>query len=70
MTSFGANEIREEGFMPTFKVQGQIYHRIGSLLPGPDQPPKFLQIYFMGNSAEEAQQRSSFVAGKFFSCKG
>ncbi|KAF8770993.1 hypothetical protein HNY73_018457 [Argiope bruennichi] len=29
MTSFGSGrEIREPGFMPTFKVQGQVYHRI------------------------------------------
>ena len=34
MTSFGATkEICEPGFMPTFKVQGQVYHRVGSLLP-------------------------------------
>ncbi|GBL98316.1 hypothetical protein AVEN_174103-1 [Araneus ventricosus] len=32
MTSFGATTIVEEGFMPTFKVQGQIYHRAGSAL--------------------------------------
>ncbi|GBP66879.1 hypothetical protein EVAR_18051_1 [Eumeta japonica] len=29
MTSFGAKEIREGNFMPTFKVQGQVYHLIG-----------------------------------------
>lgn len=28
MTSFGAKEVREGNFMPTFKVQGQVYHRI------------------------------------------
>ncbi|GBP61623.1 hypothetical protein EVAR_27510_1 [Eumeta japonica] len=33
MTSFGAKEIREGNFMPTFKVQGQVYHLIGDLLP-------------------------------------
>ena len=31
ITSFGANIIRESGYMPTFKVQGQIYHSIGSI---------------------------------------
>ena len=26
MTSFGATKIIQENFMPTFKIQGQIYH--------------------------------------------
>lgn len=39
------------------QIQGQIYHRTGSLLPLPDQDYKFLQIYFMGNSAREVDQR-------------
>ncbi|CAB3232186.1 unnamed protein product [Arctia plantaginis] len=38
-------------------IQGQIYHRTGSLLPMPDEDYKFLQIYFMGNSAREVDQR-------------
>ena len=39
MTSFGANVKREAGFMPTFRVQGQDYHRVGSLLPLPHEAP-------------------------------
>lgn len=39
------------------QIQGQIYHRTGSLLPVPDEDYKFLQIYFMGNSAREVDQR-------------
>lgn len=31
MTSFGAKQIIKDGFMPTFKVKGQMYHLIGSL---------------------------------------
>ncbi|GBN33874.1 hypothetical protein AVEN_52649-1 [Araneus ventricosus] len=43
MTSFGTTAVvREEGFMPAFKIQGQIYHRIGSLLPFQDRTPQFL----------------------------
>ncbi|GBP91417.1 hypothetical protein EVAR_64898_1 [Eumeta japonica] len=58
MTSFGAtNTVNNAGYMPTFKVQGQIYHGIGSLLPVQDEDPKFLQIYFTGNEAAEADQR-------------
>ncbi|KAI8430405.1 LOW QUALITY PROTEIN: hypothetical protein MSG28_000688 [Choristoneura fumiferana] len=31
MTSFGVKQAPEPGYMPTFKVQGQIYHRIESV---------------------------------------
>ena len=48
MTSFGAKFVTQGGFMPTFKVQGQVYHRIGSLLPEENENWQFLQIYFMG----------------------
>lgn len=41
--------------MPTFRVQGQIYHRMGSILPPIDDDPKFLQIYFMGQVDDHAQ---------------
>lgn len=37
---------------PVFKVCGQIHHRIGSLLPMTDQPPKFLQLYVYDTSHE------------------
>ncbi|CAH0397657.1 unnamed protein product [Chilo suppressalis] len=57
MTSFGATKVIRDNFIPTFKIQGQIYHRTGSLLPVPDEDYKFLQIYFMGNSAREVDQR-------------
>ncbi len=57
MTSFGANVIHEGGFMPTFKVQGQVCHRIGSLNPLPDEEAKFLQLYFVGDLNKQAQQR-------------
>jgi hypothetical protein len=50
MTSFGANEIAEENFMPSFKIQGQLHHLIGSLLPEIGNIAKFLQIYFMSES--------------------
>lgn len=46
--------------MPTFRVQGQIYHRIGSLIPTPGLSPQFLQLYFLGDSSEEVQIRCNF----------
>lgn len=62
MTSFGATKIvTEGGFMPTFCVQGQIYHRIGSLLPLPEHYHKFLQIYFMGQNEKEIDQRCAIA---------
>jgi hypothetical protein len=67
MTSFGCTkEIREKGFMPTFKVQGQIYHRIGSLMPVGGEDPKFFQVYFISgaekqNFMKEADQRCNNI---------
>lgn len=39
------------------QIQGQVYHRLGSLLPFPDQSYQFLQIYFVGNSNVETNRR-------------
>lgn len=61
MTSFGAKEVHEGNFMPTFKIQGQVYHRIGSLLPSPEQIPSFLQIYFVGDDEIEVDIRSGLL---------
>ncbi|GFQ92393.1 helitron_like_N domain-containing protein [Trichonephila clavata] len=62
MTSFGSSkQIIETGFMPTFKVQGQGYHRIGSIFPCPAEEPKFLQIYFINSNTEQAEQRCKIV---------
>ena len=55
MTSFGAKQITEGPFMPTFKVQGQVYHLIGSLLA--DSEPRFLQIYFVPDHTERETKR-------------
>lgn len=60
MTSFGAKEIREGTFMPTFKVEGQVYHLIGSLLPPQGQNPQYLQIYFISD-ADQLSLRSNIA---------
>lgn len=39
------------------QIQGQIYHRVGALLPNPDADYAFLQIYFIGNSDAEVDRR-------------
>jgi hypothetical protein len=48
ITSFGATKVIQESYMPTFKIQGQIYHLTDSLLPMPNSDYIFLQLYFMG----------------------
>lgn len=64
MTSFGASKvISEVGFMPTFTVQGQIYHKIGSILPSTENDSKFLQIYFIGDKDIETDKRCSISCG-------
>ncbi|KAF8771551.1 hypothetical protein HNY73_018955 [Argiope bruennichi] len=58
MTSFGpGGEIREQRFMPTFKVQEQVYHRIGSLQPQTNEEPNFLQVYFVVDKEQQVEQR-------------
>jgi len=47
--------------MPTFKVQGQVYHLAGSLLPAGTEEPTFLQIYFMDDSENEVKRRLSIA---------
>ncbi|KAL4098677.1 hypothetical protein QTP88_023228 [Uroleucon formosanum] len=59
MTSFGAKQIFEEGFMPLFKVQGQVYHLYDSLIPNTQENPQFLHIYFVGEDEKEVQLRCS-----------
>lgn len=54
MTSFSGNAFREVGWNPTFKVQGQVYHRIGSLLPETATGSAFLQIYFIADYNQQA----------------
>ena len=51
MTSIGVHEAEIPGNgPPTFKIQGMIHHRIGSLLPLNNQQPRFMQIYFYDNN--------------------
>ena len=56
MASLGTNSKVEPG--PNFKIQGKLYHLIGSLLPDPGTEPKFAQLYFF-NTEDETKQRLS-----------
>ena len=60
MTSFQAHTVVEPGFMPTFKVQGQIYHNIGPLTPAAEQQPQFVQVYFIDDRGQQADARLSW----------
>ncbi|UYV80809.1 hypothetical protein LAZ67_19001839 [Cordylochernes scorpioides] len=54
MPSFGAeNQTHSVTFPTTFSIQGQVYHRIGSLMASENQPSRFLQIYFVGNDDDD-----------------
>lgn len=37
----------EDTFNPVVKVQGQIYHGVGSLQLAPNETPQFLQVYYV-----------------------
>ena len=63
MTSFGADKDKtDRGFFTTYKIQGQCYHLIGSLMPLHREDQKFVQVYFMNNVSEEAKQRQSNIS--------
>ncbi|UYV63108.1 hypothetical protein LAZ67_2003162 [Cordylochernes scorpioides] len=52
-----------------WKVQGQVYHRIGSVLPplnsdSSQLQPAFLQVFFIGDSAEVATRHRNFPITK------
>ncbi|CAE1253268.1 unnamed protein product [Acanthosepion pharaonis] len=61
MTSFGGNAFREVGWNPTFKVQGQVYYRIGPLLPETATDSAFLQIYFIADYNQQADARMCII---------
>ena len=63
MTSFGCNEVSMAGFNPSFRIQGQVYHLIGSIVPTQGESHKFAQIYFINNEESEVATRSTIVNG-------
>src|SRR5256885_13992067 len=60
-TSIGVNvdqEVTGTNGVYTFRIHGEMYHRIGTLLPNPETPPQFTQIYIY-DTDYELQNRSS-----------
>lgn len=58
MPSFGAKQVNEGNFI---KVQGQVYHKIGSVLPSSGKEPSFLQIFFVGTSKKKLKSSQIFL---------
>lgn len=46
----------------TLQIQGQVYHRTGSLLPFANADHQFLQIYFIGDEDAQIDRRCAVVA--------
>ena len=64
LTSMGIPKpVHFEGLQRVFAVQGQIYHRIGSLLPVQNENEKFMQLYFIDNEEREVRARQNIVDG-------
>lgn len=63
MTSIGCrvDERINNGSAPyVFKISGELYHRIGSLLPLPDSRPSFLQLYIFDTEHEVENRIAPF----------
>ena len=58
MMSFGHKEAEVQGWNPSFRIQGQVFHRIGSLLMPEEGQPKFLQVYFLDSHAKDLAARN------------
>jgi hypothetical protein len=57
--SMGANidkSVNDSRGPPIFKICDQVHHRVGSLLPPHDGPPKFVQLYIYDTANEVNNQ--------------
>lgn len=65
-TSFGVridHSVNTRRGLYTFRINGQNYHRIGSLLPMPGVQPKYAQLYFFDTQNEARNRMGAFVDG-------
>ena len=51
------------GFNPSIRIQGQVYHLIGSIVPTEGESPKFAQIYFIDDRESEVATRTAIADG-------
>ncbi|KAF0706718.1 hypothetical protein AaE_013980 [Aphanomyces astaci] len=57
-TSVGANEVPLTAGPPTYKIRGQLVHRLGSYRPKANLPPNFAQVYVL-DSTDQVGLRST-----------
>ena len=62
ITSFGCNEVRFNGWNPTFRIEGQTCHLIGPLEPADENSETFLQVYFL-DTDDQVRRRTSIIDG-------
>jgi hypothetical protein len=48
---------------PLFKIHGQVYYHVGSLLPPDDGPPKFVQLYIYDTTNENQNRLKCLSPG-------
>ena len=51
------------GFNPSFRIQGKVYHLIGSIVPTEGESSKFAQTYFIDDWESEIATRTAIVDG-------
>lgn len=61
MTSIGMREspISDGAWIPSIRIQGVVYHRIGSLFPAEGQQPLFCQMFFLDPAVEIAAREQN-----------
>ena len=55
MTSLKINE-RNQGYTPSVIFHGKVHHKIGPLLPAPNETPRFAQLYVHDPSQEDTNR--------------
>ena len=51
------------GFNPSFRIQGQVYHLIGNIVPTQGEYYKFSKTYFIGDEDSEVATGFTIVDG-------
>ena len=51
------------GFNPSFRIQHQVYHLSGSIIPTEGESPKFVEIYLIDDHESEVTTRTAIVDG-------
>ncbi|KAG7177471.1 putative Helitron helicase-like domain at N-terminus-containing protein 2 [Homarus americanus] len=57
MTSFGHKDASVQGWNPSARIQGQIYHQLGSLMPPEDRRARYIQVYFLDTLEDQLRAR-------------